>query len=80
MGCFGNEDPNEKVIRRITKEIARDFPQYAHTRPSLAERSDGTFLLIYETTLKTTDGAKLTSRLRVVADETGKIIKTSVSR
>ena len=79
MGWFGNDDPLEKVVRLVTKALASEFPQYAHTRPRASERSDGTYLLVYESTFKTEDGAKLTSRLRVVADADGKILKTSVS-
>lgn len=80
MGWFDHDDPQEKLIRLVTKALAREFPEYAHSRPRLSERSDGTFLLVYECVYKTEDGAKLTSRLRVVADADGKILKTSVSR
>lgn len=80
MSWFGNDDLQEKIIRLVAKALAPEFPQYAHTRPRISERSDGTYLLIYESTFKTEDGAKLTSRLRVVADANGKILKTSVSR
>ena len=59
MGWFSKDDPQEKIIRLVTKALAPEFPQYAHTRPRVSERTDGTYLLVYESTFKTEDGGHI---------------------
>ena len=64
----------------VTFRDIGDYPQFAHTRPQVSERSDGSYLLVYEEKLRTGDGLSIMSRLRVVADANGEILKISVSR
>mgnify|MGYP000037444778 CR=1 FL=1 len=80
MRWFGKDDGQEKLIRAVAKKISGDYPQFAHTRPQVSERSDGSYLLVYEEKLRTGDGLSIMSRLRVVADANGEILKISVSR
>ena len=80
MGWFGKDDGQEKLIRDVGKKISGDYPQFAHTRPQVSKRSDGACLLVYEEKLRTVDGLSIMSRLRVVADANGEILKISVSR
>ncbi len=49
-------------------------------RPKVTLKGDNRYLLIFSGTGSTPDGKKINKTIRVVADESGRIIKTSMSR
>lgn len=77
-----------KTIEKISKQVYQRFPEMSGSQPrvqaqSLASASSQkgvTYLLTFRSNIKTADGKALTNIVRVVASDTGKIIKITTSR
>ncbi len=77
---------NAKSIKNIENQIYRKFPEVAGSRPTVKNQpsakgrsDDSTYLLTFRG--KATQGDRSFSRtVRVVANESGKILKVSTSR
>jgi len=71
---------NKKSIDRVCKNIIRRFPALNKKRPKVTSHGENRYLLIFSGSGKTPDGKTITNTVRVVADEEGRIIKSSMSR
>ncbi len=70
----------KKSIDKICQRVYRRYPQLGKKRPKISSRPGDKFLLVFENSGKTPDGKTIKTRVRVVANENGKIIKMSSSR
>lgn len=77
---------NREIVQKISREIYRRFPEFSGVNPRVkkqqATKASGfsTYLLTFNTRVSLPDKKTMTRWVRVVADETGKILKTSTSR
>ena len=71
---------DNKSIDKVCKNIYRRFPTLANTRPKVKSHGENRYLLIFSGSGKTPDGKTITNTVRVVANEEGRIIKSSMSR
>lgn len=71
---------DKKSIERVCKNIYRKYPMLNGKKPKVTLRGEDRYLLIFSGTGKTPDGKSITNTVRVVADENGRIVKTSMSR
>ena len=79
-------DMKRNIVQKISKEIYRRFPEFSGVSPKIKEqqasKSSGspTYLLTFNTKVSLPDKKTMTRWVRVVADDTGKILKTTTSR
>ena len=71
---------DKKSIDRVCKTIYQKYPAVKDKRPKVTLHGENRYLLIFSGSGKTPDGKTITNTLRVVANEEGKIIKSSMSR
>jgi len=73
-----------KIIAKLTKQVARSFPELANARPKVSAQSksadDGTYLLTYKGKVPLPGGGSIDRIVRVVADSRGRILKLTTSR
>ena len=71
---------NKISMDKVCKIVYRRFPALNHKRPKVTSHGENRYLLIFSGSGKTPDGKTITNTVRVVSDDEGKIIKTSMSR
>ncbi len=74
---------NAKNISAISKQVSHKFPELSGARPKITQQKaahSSNFLLTYSGKAKGPGGHVINRRVRVVANEQGKIIKISTSR
>lgn len=78
---------DDKTISRISKQIAQQFPEVAGAAPSIkaqaAAKGAGqslTYLFTYKSRVDQPGGFAINRAVRVVANETGRILKITTSR
>jgi hypothetical protein len=78
---------NAKLLKSISSQVYRRFPEVAGCQPKVQPHSGSggdnpnqTFLLIYRGTAKSPTGKSLPRIVRVTANLQGKILKVSTSR
>jgi hypothetical protein len=67
------------MLDSICKQVYHQFPQVNGVTPKVTKQEEN-FLLVFSTKVQTADNRSLPVTVRVVADASGKIIKTSTSR
>jgi hypothetical protein len=70
---------NNQILESICAEVYRQFPEFKGVRPKESDYENNLVLLVFNTKVKTDNGAVLSRMVRVVADQQGKIIKCSTS-
>ena len=65
---------------KVCKEIYRIFPDMKGVKPKVKPYNSDQHLLIFNAKAKTSNGFSLPKTLRVVANQDGKIVKTTSSR
>jgi rRNA maturation endonuclease Nob1 len=77
----------DKYLNSISKQVTRQFPEVAGTKPRVVKQSKNnsksapaTYLITFRGKSQTPDGKSINRIVRVTASETGKIIKLSTSR
>ena len=68
------------VKKKIEEQIHRKHPEVSGSHAKVSSRPNNQYLLVFTGKGKTPDGKTITHTIRVVADENGKIIKTTSSR
>ena len=72
------------IKKKINREVARSFPELKGVAPkvrSQGNRGDqGQYLLIYQGTAELPNGKQMKRVVRVVANESGRILRMSTSR
>ena len=71
---------DSQALDKVCKSIYRRFPNVKGSRPKVSTQGEDRYLLIFSAKGETPDGKTITQTLRVVADETGRVLKTSMSR
>jgi len=74
-----------ETVQNISRQIYRRFPEFKGVKPKVRSQQDAktsrqTYLLTYATRARVDEARFLDRWLRVVVDESGKIIKISTSR
>lgn len=74
-----------ETVQVISKQIYRRFPEFKGVKPKVrsqqtSKTTSQTYLLTYATRAKIAEDRFLERWVRVVVDESGKIIKISTSR
>jgi hypothetical protein len=69
-----------ETLEKICEKIYKRFPEVHNKKPSVKEQPNGQYLLIFRGKGTTPDGHTIPRTVRVVASNSGKIIKTSTSR
>jgi hypothetical protein len=69
-----------RIKSSICAEVYRQFPEVKGNSPEVKAMPGDKYQLVFHGKVKTEDGKSLNRTVRVVADETGRIIKLSTSR
>lgn len=70
----------KSVLDKLCKEIYKQFPIVKDQSPEVTLQANDRYLLVFSTTGSSPDGKTLKQKIRVVANESGQILKTSMSR
>ncbi len=71
---------DKSILNKICAQVYSRHPEVRNTQPKVTEQDAGKYLLIFTGTAFGANGKPIPRTIRVVADETGKIIKISSSR
>jgi len=80
---------DQESIKMITKQIYRRFPEVDGSQPVVQQQSimqaktvsmEPTFVITYQGIAHAPSGKSIPRRVRVVADQSGKILRISTSR
>ena len=75
---------DQGIIQKITKKVARQFPEMQGVRPAIRQQSTPNntkqFTLTYKGMANLPGGKTMKRIVRVVADPKGKVIRMSTSR
>ena len=71
---------DKKAIDKVSSQIYRKFPPVKNATPQVSKHGEGRYLLIFSGSGEGPDGKKIKHTVRVVASESGKILKISTSR
>lgn len=71
---------NAAAVEKVCQQVSQKFPALRGIRPRISSYEGNKFLLVFQTSSRTVSGHELTQLIRVVADESGKIIKLSTSK
>ncbi len=71
---------DKDAIDKVCKNVYQRFPAFKNRPPQVLKHGGNRYLLIFSGAGKTQDGRTISQKIRVVADEGGSIIKTSMSR
>lgn len=69
-----------KIVDLVSRQVYRQYKEFAGVRPSASNLPNGSFTLVYHATVKTPDGKNMGRDLRVTVDAKGRILKTTTSR
>jgi hypothetical protein len=70
----------QKIIAAVSREIYHSYPEVKGSHPEVRPQGQTRSLLIFHGKAVTEDGKTINRTVRVVVDESGKIIKTTTSR
>ncbi len=68
------------ILDKVCLQVYRRFPELKNKSPKVTSQGNDRYLLIFSGSGKTPDGKTIKQNVRVVADDTGRILKTSTSR
>jgi hypothetical protein len=71
---------DQHKISSICKDIYRKFPEVSGTKPEIRPQGETRNLLIFHGKGETADGKKITRTVRVVVEQSGKVVKVTTSR
>jgi hypothetical protein len=75
---------DSKTIEKICGQIYRRFPEVSGAKPKVqtqgTDRNASNYLMVFKGSGTAADGKRIDRTVRVVATETGKIIKVTTSR
>ena len=74
---------NPKQVKSISSQISRKFPELSRTRPKITQQKSArssNFLLTFAGQAEGPGGKRINRIVRVVASDSGKIIKVSTSK
>jgi len=68
------------ILEKLCKQIYNQFPIVKGQNPVVSQQGSDRYLLVFSASGKTPDGKSIHQKIRVVATDSGEIIKTSMSR
>lgn len=68
------------VLDKVCRQVYRRFPNLKDKKPKVTSQGNDRYLLLFSNSGKTPDGKTIKQTVRVVTDNTGRILKTSTSR
>jgi len=68
------------ILDKLCKQIYKQFPIVKGQTPVVSAQGSDRYLLVFSASGNTPDGQTIHQKIRVVATDTGQIIKTSMSR
>jgi len=68
------------VLDKVCRHVYRRFPNLKDKKPKVTSQGNDRYLLLFSNSGKTPDGKTIKQTVRVVTDNTGRILKTSTSR
>ena len=74
---------NPKQVKSISSQISRKFPELSGTSPKITQQKlarSSNFLLTFSGQAEGPDGKRINRIVRVVASNSGKILKVSTSK
>lgn len=71
---------DRQLLNKVCNEIYHRFPEISGSEPKVQSRPDDQTLLIFNGSAKAADGHKIARTVRVVVNQTGRIIKVTSSR
>lgn len=78
---------DDKTVSHISKQVARQFPEVAGAAPSIKAQAaakgagnSATYLLTFKSQVAQPGGFAINRAVRVVADDSGHILKITTSR
>jgi hypothetical protein len=75
----------QEAIEKVNRKVSKQFPELGSIRPTVRSQSKSSnskqkFTLTYKGKATLPNGRTMSRIVRVVADETGKIVKMSTSK
>ncbi len=70
---------NKKAVEKVTKSVVEQFPEMEGVRPTVKSERDQ-FVVTFKGTAELPDGKRMKRIVRVVADESGEVVRMSTSR
>jgi len=71
---------DQNKLSSICKDIYHKFPEVTGAKPEIRPQGETRNLLIFHGKAETADGKKITRTVRVVVDQSGKVVKVTTSR
>jgi hypothetical protein len=71
---------DELTLDELCQQVYRQFPFVKRKRPIVSKQGDDRYLLVFSATEKTPGGQSFQQNIRVVADQSGRIIKSTMSK
>ena len=71
---------DRQTLTKICEQVYRRYPQVTGSQPSVQNRSDGQFLLVFRGSGRAADGRVIAQTVRVVASPSGQLITVTVSK
>ena len=73
---------NNSVVEQISSKVYQQFPETTGVKPQIkTQKGDpGVYLLLFKTEARMATGRKLKRVVRVVADDSGQVLKMSTSK
>lgn len=68
------------VLDKVCSQVYRRYPALKDTKPKVTAQGNDRYLLLFTGSGQTPDGKTIKQTIRVVADNAGRILKTSTSR
>lgn len=70
----------KNALDKVCCRIYKQFPPLNNKRPKVLKQNENRYLLIFSGSGKTPNGKTIQQTVRVVADQNGRILKTSMER
>lgn len=71
---------DKETISKIDQQVFRQFPYLIDAIPEIEQQNDNLWLLVYKGSAVTADGHEMLIIVRVIADDSGSVIKLTSSR
>ncbi len=68
------------ILDKVCQQVYRRYPSLKDKKPKVTAQGNDRYLLLFTGQGQTPDGKALKQTVRVVADDEGRILKTSSSR
>jgi len=70
----------KNTLDRLCKQVYRQYPMVKGKTPYITKQGSDRYLLVYTAQSETPDGKSIQQKVRIVADESGMILKSTMSK